>query len=511
MGNKIFDRIQLSAPSRSYFDLSHDVKLTCEMGLLVPTMAIPTLPGDKFNIGCDSLVRLPPLVAPVMHRMDVFMHYFYVPNRLLWSNWDKFITQTPVAGSIPTPPTIIVEASGANYTRLHDYMGIPDPNNMPVVTNDEVVDALPFAAYQLIYNEYYRDQNLIAEVPFALVDGDNTVNTDLYRIRKRAWEHDYLTSSLPFAQKGAAVTLPLSFNDVPVVHDVNVGLSDTSDWNVVRQPSGIADSINVERENITNTASEQLYAETSSLVGNTTISDLRRATKLQQFLEKMARAGSRVTEYLRSIWNVRSPDARLQRPEYITGTKSPIIVSEVLNTSDTASAPQGNMAGHAVSVQQGKYGGHYCYEHGWIIGIMSVMPKTSYTQGIDRKFLKRDAYDYATPEFQNIGEQEVYNREVFAFRATADQNGTFGYIPRYAEYKYENNRVAGEFRSFPLDSWHMARIFTAPPALNQTFIECDPTTRIFPVLTGADTCYVQVLHKVGALRPLQKYGNPSAL
>lgn len=514
-GKNIFNSIQVQGPKRSHIDLSHDVKLSCKMGYLVPTMAIPTVPGDSFNLGCDSLVRLPPLVSPVMHRMDVSHHYFWVPNHLLWPNWNNFITNTPVAGNVPAHPFLQIKTDGSNYTELMDYMGIPNPLNLPGVANDERIDALPFAAYQFIYNEYYRDQNLVSPVSFELADGDNSGNItgNLGEIRKRAWEHDYFTSALPFAQKGAAVGMPLTFDDVLVKRSGHgSGFTDIATDPAGDGPIGIVDEVSA-----TFPVADTLYADTSTLSSTSTITDLRRATKLQQWLEKMARAGSRAKEFLKAIFNVNSPDARLQRPEYITGTKTPVIISEVLNTSgafdpanptDPASPPQGNMAGHAVSVSQGKVGNYYCYDHGWIICITSIMPKTAYMQGIPRKFLKiNDPFDYFYPDFENIGEQEIENRELMAFQATSTQSATFGYIPRYSEYKFEENRVAGEFRT-SLDFWHMARKFTTLPALNQSFIEADPTTRIFAVLSGTDTAYIQMLHKVSAIRPMQKYGNP---
>ena len=249
----------------------------------------------------------------------------------------------------------------------------------------------------------------------------------------------------------------------------------------------------------------------------TTINDLRRAFRLQEWLEKAARGGSRYTEWLRVMFGVNSPDKRLQRPEYITGSKSPVVVSEVLNTTGSfeagdpnnpTSAPQGNMAGHAVSVTSGNYGKYYCEEHGYIIGIMSVMPKPAYFQGIDRHFLKiADPTQYYFSSFANIGEQEVYNNEIYAY--TTAGNGTFGYIPRYAEYRYQANRVCGNFRT-NLDFWHQARKFDNPPQLNEVFIKCDPDKRIFAVTEDeTNSLYCQVFNKIMSVRPIPKYGTPT--
>lgn len=242
----------------------------------------------------------------------------------------------------------------------------------------------------------------------------------------------------------------------------------------------------------------------------TSINDLRRAEKLQQWLELAARAGSRYKENILGFFGVKSSDKRLQRAEYITGTSSPVIISEVLNTTGTPDAPQGEMAGHGVSVTSGQYGNYFCEEHGYIVGIMSVLPKTGYFQGIPKHFLKgvaqNDPFQFFWPQFAHIGEQEVLNREVYAY--TAQGGGTFGYVPRYAEYKFANNRVAGDFKSSLL-FWHLAREFSGNQSLNQAFIESNPTFRTFAVTDpNEDHIYAHVLHKVRASRLMPKFGTP---
>jgi hypothetical protein len=232
--------------------------------------------------------------------------------------------------------------------------------------------------------------------------------------------------------------------------------------------------------------------------------------RLQEWLEKNARGGTRYTENILMHFGVKSSEARMERPENITGITTPIVISEVLNTSGVAGAgnlPQGTMAGHAMGVTSGKYGKYFCEEHGYIIGVMSVMPKTAYQQGIPKTFLKNDALDYYWPSFAHIGEQQVTNNEVYAYQT--NKTGVWGYVPRYSEYKFTQSRVAGEFRT-SLNYWHMGRIFSSAPALNQTFIECDPTSfnRIFAVQTG-DKLYCHVYNKISALRPMPKYGTPT--
>ena len=506
----LFNSIKLTKPQKNSFDLSHDVKLSTRMGQLTPILTLECVPGDKFNLGCESLIRFAPLIAPVMHRMDVSMHYFFVPNRILWSNWEKFITDANSGIVSPYISSDHLEARYANPTQAGssrltaDYLGVPPPPNSSTNTP---ISALPFAAYQCIYNEYYRDQNLQAPIDYKLVDGiNNTTFADMRRLgtlRNRAWEHDYFTSSLPFAQKGAAVDIPIGL----VEGDLPVYLNSSSGTSLNGTPS----SVNVAAQGgRTDVPADSLYADTSNAeIEPTTINDLRRAFRLQEWLEKNARGGTRYIESILSHFGVRSSDARLQRPEYITGVKTPVVVSEVLNTTgEDGGLPQGNMAGHALSISSGKSGSYFCEEHGYIIGIMSVMPKTAYQQGIPKTFLKNDTLDYYFPSFANIGEQPVQKQELYAYTSTKED--TFGYVPRYAEYKFMPSRVAGEFRT-TLDYWHLGRIFATEPNLNSTFIECKPedTTRIFAVEDGTDPLYCHVYNKIQALRPMPKYGTPS--
>lgn len=510
MQNKnIFEVIKVSKPPKSVFDLSHDVKLTGKMGDLIPVMAMDVVPGDKVRISNEALVRFMPMLAPVMHRFDVTFHNFFVPNRLLWENWEDYITNTQTGGMLPAHPTLQIKVDPVTglVPPLADYMGVPSPMNSDQLETNREVNALPFAAYQMIYNEWYRDENLVPEVNYQLGDGTNIINeTELLTLRKRAFEHDYFTSALPFVQKGPAVQLP-----VQGIIELDANASDETTFRRVSDGGINNGGVSVAGLGTTQVLNENVaYDPNGTLVMNgatTTINDLRRANALQRFLEKLARGGSRLTEMIRIMFGVTPQDARLDRPEYISGNKSPVVVSEVLNTSGGA-LPQGNMAGHAASYINGKDGSYFCQEHGYIITVLNVQPRTAYQQGIAKHLLRyTDPTEYYFPDFANIGEQPIRNEEVYAW--TGDPTGTFGYTPRYAEYKFMNSRVCGQMQT-TLDYWHAGRIFANAPALNQAFIEAIPVDRIFAVTDPAeDKLVIQVYNTVKAVRPMPFYGTPS--
>lgn len=525
MGKNLLNSIKAARPGYNRFDLTHDIKLSMNFGQLVPVCYQDVTPGDKWKIGCQSLIRFQPLIAPVMHRMDATIHYFFVPYRILWDKWETWITHGGADPSnfgdpLPAFPYISMGGSGAEAEQwqngsLADYLGIPNPDQSGNTTRTEKLSAMPFAAYQKIWNEFYRDENLQNELETILGDGDNSAGFSLLWgvLRRRAWEHDYFTSCLPFAQKGPTVDVPLG--DVLLKDDVTGTPGLIRDLARASHDTGVnslkSDSVGT----LTQTGGVTpplVYDPNGSLEASpTSINDLRRAYALQRYFEKLARGGSRLKEFIQSMFGVNTGDARLQRPEYITGVKSPVVISEILNSTGTDALPQGNMAGHGISVVNGKYGSYFAREHGCIMGLMSIMPKTSYQNGIERFWKKyNDPTEYFTPDFAHIGEQETYNYEIYGFQTEAGGSQVFGYLPRYTEYKYANSRVAGDMRG-NLKFWTMTRDFgTTPPGLNSDFIQCVNDDRQFAVIDEtSQKLIVHVLNDLSVARMMPKYGTPT--
>lgn len=537
MSRNLFNSIRAKKPNRNVFDLGHERKFSMNMGQLVPILCQEVVPGDSFRVNTEMMLRFAPMLAPIMHRVNVYTHYFFVPNRLLWNQWEDFITGGEDGTSVPVFPTLNFNSRNMKKLltvgSLADYMGIPVvPDNVTPV-NGMAVNALPFRAYQLIYNEFYRDQNLQDPVAINLNSGVATlVETDeLCTLRNRAWEKDYFTSALPWAQRGGEVTLPLS-GDANVYYDSEVGSSQklvsaeqglpgpvATKGIASKLSTGGGESYLITQESLTETPdyvnidpNGTLKADLSD-VNSFTINELRRSAALQRWLERNARGGARYIEQILSHFGVRSSDARLQRPEYLGGGKSPVAISEVLQTSSTDSAsPQANMAGHGMAVGRSHEFKKFFEEHGFIIGIMSVIPRSSYQQGLPRIFSKFDKFDYFFPEFAHLGEQEIKNRELyFSFENDGKNEDLFGYTPRYAEYKFIPGSVHGDFRT-NLSFWHLGRIFSQRPNLNGDFVQVKPETldRIFAVNDEAATnkLWIQIYNDVKAIRPMPKFGTP---
>lgn len=580
MSNFLFNTIRIKKPKRNKFNLSHDVKLSMRMGELIPIFCQDVVPGDTFKLNTELLIRFAPLAAPVMHRINVYTHFFFVPKRLVWDNWKTFITGGESGDETPAYPRINFNLTGTGDTTewnafdkafstgtLADYLGFPvddplqkdgDARFVKSIARDFDIDALPFRAYQLIWNEYYRDQNLQEEVDIMKdVDGAVTFRStgnDYERVRalmslqKRAWTKDYFTSALPFVQRGDQVTLPLDGageivskygeTDIPVypVDSVNQStgkfpLTEVKDVSTGNPPG--SGNLNTTASGLLLANGKPAYLGTESKVSIdilgertevdltkvslATINELRRAVKAQEYLEATARGGSRYIEYIQSIFGVKSSDARLQRPEYLGGGKQPVLISDVMSTAETQNKPIATPAGAAASLGKTHSFKRYFEEFGYVIGIMSVLPVPAYQQGMPKQFMKFDRYDHYIPQFANLGEQEIRTSELYfdpipkSGEPGVDTNDKlFGYAPRYAEYKFINSSVHGDFRT-SLKYWHMGRIFGNRPALNASFIKSDPTERVFAVTSeddAFDKLWVNIHHNCVALRPMPKYGTP---
>lgn len=484
--NQVFRRVGSLRPGRSAFDLSYEKKTTCDMGQLIPVLCEEVLPGDTWQVGNRLLIRFQPLVAPIMHEINAYIHYFFVPYRILWEDWEDFITggvdgefATPIPRWVPTDVTI---------GSLWDQLGFP--TGFVPAAGATPLD-FPRRAYNRIFNEYYRDETLYPEVAET-----NEV------ILNRSWEKDYFTSALPFQQRGTAPSLPISGTSF-------------AEW-----PAYVAAS---QGQLLYNTASDVPYNSGGKaflennvvdLSSATTfnVADLRLVVQIQKWLERNARAGARYIEFLQAHWGVHPRDERLQRPEYIGGSKNPVIVSEVLQTSATeAGSAQGNQAGHAI-VGGGTFCGKYtATENGLIMGIMSVMPRSAYQQGVDRQWLRETKYDFPFPEFVNLSEQGVTRAEIYASNNEVQNRTLFGYQGRFDECRVKRSMICGLMRT-TFNYWHLGRIFTTAPELNEDFITCDPaaTKRIFAV-QDEPGLIVNIGNMIRAVRPLPVMAEPGLL
>nr|QJB19623.1 MAG: major capsid protein [Microvirus sp.] len=520
---KVFQSVKVKPPKKSKFDMSHERKMTVNFGELAVCYLQEVVPSDRFSVRSEALIRMHQMLSPIMHRIDAYIHYFYVPNRLVYKEFDPFITGGDDGKANPNFPVLnFNETNKAHWGKgsLADYMGVPPCPTGTTISGSWGINALPFRAYQLIYNEFYRDQNLEDKIP---ITDDSVVQTaeqtELLKMRKRAWQRDYLTSCLPFAQKGDAVMLPTD---------------SAIQWKQPAQAAYSAGNFNASATTISaiqNSATPtkgDLYA-TSGGEGvrienieeieiQSTINDLRTAVRLQEWLEKNARAGSRMFESMLVHFGVISDDLRIGRPKYLGGGKQPVTISEVLTSFENETTDLGKMGGHGISVGNQAAFNYMFKEFGFVIGILSVVPKPAYMQNLPKLFRRFDKFDYLWPEFANLGEQAVKNYEAYVDYATLSDNetngnaDTFGYQSRYADYKFNFNSVHGDFRD-TMDYWHCARKFSNAPTLSKEFIECDTSDiddRIFPVADAqaTDKLWCQIYNNVSAVRPLPFYGTP---
>lgn len=520
MAKNLFKQVGMPSLQRSTFNMSFDHKTTFDMGQMIPIFHYETLPTDYWEITPEILLRCAPLVAPVMHEVEVRLHVFHVPKRILWSGWEDFITGTD-EGAV-NPPTMAPNGSTTwPFTQgsLADYFGLPTGSGQMA---NLTINIYSVAAYYMIYDHYYRDQNIIAEKYVALGAGDNNGYDALMTAvpLKCAWAHDYFTSALDETQAGDEVTLPLlQGGSVDVVSkgagnvsgNLFRGVSDfvlsTSD----SVSSGGSGTIEVGAQG-THTIDPNGDWEVDINSEASTITTLRRAFKLQEFLERDKRGGQRYQENLMSHWGSTIEDYRVNEPEYVGGSKGSLVISEVLSTAQTVASSVeysiGQMAGHGISLAGGNKITYKAKEHGELIGILTVRPRPAYFQQLHKKWRHNTRLDYPWPEFAHIGDEEIYNWEVYPNQTDeTKREQVFGYTPRYSSWKFQNGITSGKMRTSDLEFWNLNRKFTSEPGLNEAFIECNPSKRIF-VDSDEPGIYAHCIFNAYVNRALPYFGNP---
>ncbi len=496
----IFEGIGRARINRSVFNLSHEHSTAFDMGQLIPALMLEAVPGDIFRMQSQVLVRLMPLVAPAFANMNATLHTFFVPYRILDEDWTDFITKGITGENSYTLPRW--DSGDKTVRSLWDYMGFP------LNISPDGAEPLDYVrrAYNAIYNEYYRDENLQDEV---------ADNSEVIHIR--AWEKDYFTSAFETPQRGTAPAFPISgttfadFNDVLTDGTVDLTTAKGLEAGVritdlpLRPYSkiGLRGGSPTDQSYLKQTLNQNVVDFSNATTFD--LEDFRWTAVIQQTMERAMRGGVRYTEWLKSMYGTAPRDERLDRPEYIGGSKTPIIISEVLQTSETsANSPQGNLAGHGISFSQGGNGNYRVTEFGIIMGIISILPRAIYHQGIHRQWQRKTPYDFFNPLFANLGEQEIKQSELMATTGK-DQNDTiFGFQGMYNEMRYMPSYVTANLRPGQnLEQYTLARSFASPPGLNSDFIQCQPGKRIFAVHRPDEPSFlVSIKHIIKAVRPL---------
>ncbi len=503
MGHK-FSEVPKAEIPRSSFDRSHGLKTTFDAGLLIPIFVDEALPGDTFNLEMTGFGRLATPIFPIMDNLFMETFFFAVPNRLLWSNWEKFCGSQVDPGDSTDFTIPIMTAHSPVSGALSDYLGLPVGHG--AVTSN----ALWYRAFNLIWNEWFRDQNLQNSITVDLDDGPDVIAD--YPMQRRGKRHDYFTSCLPFPQKGDSVDLPLGTKAFIRV--------DEGDQDPVSVFSDVDTQLQFMRTPITNlvldttdtpVAASQLYADLTNATA-ATINQLRQAFQIQKLLERDARGGTRYTEVIKAHFGVTSPDARLQRPEYLGGGSSPVVISQVAQTSESATTAQGTLAAFGtVSLHNHGFTKSFT-EHCILIGLVAVRADLTYQQGLNRMWSRQTRFDFYWPALSHIGEQAVLNKELWW--GSGNDNGVFGYQERFAEYRYKPSMITGLFRSDvagTLDAWHLSQDFAALPTLDASFIiDNPPIDRVIAVPSEPHFIF-DAYFSLRCARPMPLFGVPGMI